>query len=82
MLLFWLYAVLSKDLGSVNFDYLREPTTPIWDYDIVNGRPVYAPPGTAITNNPDVNGVLYPLPRLSQSNSFEFQISNKMNLFI
>lgn len=30
-----------KDLGRVEFTYLRKPATPIWGYTTVNGRPVY-----------------------------------------
>lgn len=32
-----------KDLGFVNFDYLRMPQTPVWGYTIVNDQPVYNP---------------------------------------
>lgn len=32
-----------KDLGYVNFDYLRMPETPVWAYTIVNDVPVYNP---------------------------------------
>lgn len=35
----------------ITFTYIREPIQPVFDYDIVNGIPVYLPPGTVHTNN-------------------------------
>lgn len=32
-----------KDLGFVEFSYLRLPQTPVWGYTIVNDQPVYNP---------------------------------------
>jgi hypothetical protein len=32
-----------KNLGSVQLDYLRRPTPPVWGFTVVNNRPVYDP---------------------------------------
>ncbi len=53
---------LPKNIGGVNFDYLRLPTNPNWDYNVVNNAAVYndtATPGEtgAISNDfefPDI----------------------------
>jgi hypothetical protein len=34
----------------ITFTYIREPIQPVFDYEIVNGIPVYLPPGTVHTN--------------------------------
>jgi hypothetical protein len=35
----------------ITFTYIREPIQPIFDYDIINGVPVYLPPGSVHVNN-------------------------------
>jgi hypothetical protein len=40
-----------NDLQYVIFTYIRMPSTPYYDYDIVNDAPVYLPPGSVHTNN-------------------------------
>jgi hypothetical protein len=32
-----------KNVGAIQFDYLRGPIVPVWGYNIVNNRPVYNP---------------------------------------
>jgi len=32
-----------KKIGSIQFNYFRIPTTPVWNYTVVNGRQVYNP---------------------------------------
>ncbi len=64
--------VLPKNTASINLDYLKKPSTPLWDYDLINGKAVFVPRGGAITTNTDVNGVVTAVPRTSQSNDFEF----------
>lgn len=33
--------IYPRDLGSIDFTYLREPQKPVWGYNIVNNNPVY-----------------------------------------
>lgn len=40
-------------LPRITFTYIREPIQPIFDYDIVNGIPVYLPPGSVHTTGPN-----------------------------
>jgi len=35
----------------ITFTYIREPIQPVFDYDIINGIPVYLPPGSVHVNN-------------------------------
>ena len=32
-----------KNVGAIQFDYLRGPKVPVWGYTVVNNRPVYNP---------------------------------------
>lgn len=38
----------------VTFTYIREPLQPVFDYDIINGIPVYLPPGSVHTTGPNL----------------------------
>lgn len=62
--LFWIYPYIPR----CSFTYIIEPPTPIFDYDIISGVPVYLPPGSVhtTTNNP------FNLPVGSPSVSVEF----------
>lgn len=44
-------------LPRITFTYIRTPEVPYFDYDIVNGIPVYLPPGSvhAISGNPSLS---------------------------
>lgn len=44
-----------KDLGRVEFTYLRTPATPVWGYTTVNGRPVYDPTTSVDFEFPEEN---------------------------
>lgn len=35
-----------KSIGLVTMDYFRQPLTPIWNYTLVNSRPVFNPTGS------------------------------------
>ncbi len=61
-----------KDIASINLNYLKNPSAPLWDYDIINGKAVFVPNGGQINTNTDVNGAVFAVPRKSQSNDFEF----------
>jgi hypothetical protein len=37
----------------ITFTYIREPIQPVFDYDIINGIPVYLPPGSVHTTGPN-----------------------------
>lgn len=37
------FQVYPNTINQVQFDYYRLPNTPVWNYTIVNGRPVYDP---------------------------------------
>src|SRR3990167_5429095 len=63
---------LPKNISRVEFDYLRKPKDPVWDYDIVNGRPKFVSRGYSITANTQLNGNPLSVPRKSQSQDFEF----------
>lgn len=60
---------LVRPLGiqAVSFTYIRKPNTPVFDYDIVNNKIVYLPPGTFHTNSS-----VLPVGTPSQSVEFEF----------
>lgn len=65
--------VLGKSTAQVILlSYLRYPITPYWDYDIINGQPVYVANGGTITNNPVYNYQTLSLPRTSQSMDSDF----------
>lgn len=38
----------------ISFTYIREPIQPVFDYDIINGIPVYLPPGSVHTTGPNL----------------------------
>jgi hypothetical protein len=38
-------------LNRITFTYIRRPENPYFDYDIINGIPVYLPPGSVHVNN-------------------------------
>ena len=52
---------------NINFTYVKLPTTPFFDYDIINGAPVYLPP-----NEVHVNSSVLPIGTPSESVEFEF----------
>lgn len=54
-------------VDSVRFTYVRQPDAPYYDYDIVNGVPVYLPPNTVHTNSS-----VLPVGTPSQSVEFEY----------
>lgn len=49
-----------KNIGSVKLDYFQQPTSPVWNYNIVNNRPVYAVTGGVIGNGNSVDFALLP----------------------
>jgi hypothetical protein len=61
------FLVRPQGIPSVGFTYIRKPDTPVFDYDIVNGKAVYLPPGTFHTNSS-----VLPAGTPSQSVEFEF----------
>jgi len=64
-----------KNLGRVKFVYLRAPAVPIFDYDIVDSRVHYLPPGS--TNN----GTTAPLGTPSTSVEFEWPEKYHVELY-
>lgn len=63
------YAPVS--IGMVQFDYLRMPRNPYWDYDIINEIAVYKASGQIIDFNASIAGGFQAVPRLSQSLDFD-----------
>jgi hypothetical protein len=51
----------------ITFTYIREPIQPVFDYDIINGIPVYLPPGEV-----HVNGTVQTAGSPSLSVEFEY----------
>ena len=41
------------DVGRVEFTYLRKPIDPVWNFTVVNGRPVYDPTTSVDLEAPD-----------------------------
>lgn len=37
------FRFLPKNIGSIELDYIRTPTPPVWGFTVVSGRPVYNP---------------------------------------
>jgi len=42
-----------SDIGRVEFTYLRQPIDPVWNFTVVNGRPVYDPLTSVDLEAPD-----------------------------
>ena len=61
------FLVRPLGVASIAFTYVRKPETPVFDYDIVNGKIVYLPPGET-----HVNSSVLPVGTLSESVEFEF----------
>ena len=78
------FQIYPNDLGVVYYDYIKQPLNPIWDFDIVNGAPLFKENGETITNNDSdpLTGEVIATPRLSQSQDFEIgeeEISTLIN---
>ncbi len=46
--------VYPQTVGSIEFVYLRKPTSPVWNYSIVNDEPVYNSIGSVQIEFPDI----------------------------
>jgi len=46
--------VYPKEATQVDFTYLREPKAPVWNFDIVDGRPVYNKVGSVDIDAPEI----------------------------
>ena len=73
---------LVRPLGiqSVSFTYVRNPATPYFDYDLIDGVVVYLPP-----NEVHVNSSVFPVGTPSLSAEFEYPLAcydDLANLFI
>jgi hypothetical protein len=62
---------LVRPLGiqSVAFTYVKNPTNPYFDYDLIDGVVVYLPP-----NEPHVNSSVLPVGTISESVEFEYPL--------
>lgn len=61
------FLVRPTGITHIGFTYVRRPATPVFDYDIIGGRPIYLPPGTVHTNSS-----VLPVGTPSESVEFEF----------
>lgn len=61
------FLVRPLGISNIAFTYVRKPDTPVFDYDIVNGKIVYLPPGQT-----HVNSSVLPVGTPSDSVEFEF----------
>ena len=67
--------VLPKDLGKFSLTYIKYAKDPFFDYDIIDGVPVYLPKGEF-----HVNSSVLPQGTPSQSEEFEYPIEAYDNL--
>lgn len=67
------FQVYPKNLSLVFIDYIKQPSPPVWDYDLSSGVPVFAEAGSTITTNTTdpITGETISVPRTSQSQDFE-----------
>jgi hypothetical protein len=66
---------VSPILPSFQFTYVRFASVPYFDYDIVDGEPVYLPPGSV-----HVNSSVLPIGTASESAEFEYPKEDYLEL--